>query len=178
MLFVLLHTFRFTKTAIYKKYRNVIVAGSALFAALCVFCLYGTLAETESVVVRDQLNMSAIKMIWDNPIFGVGWGNFLTALPFYLSIRTIYFLQPVHNIYLLAVSQLGIVGTFFICFTIYIIMKRMKTPFSVAGISLFLVFLLGFTDHYFLTLQQGQLLFVTIVGLFLASVQWRKSPPA
>jgi hypothetical protein len=112
----------------------------------------------------------AFAMIGDNLLFGVGWGNFLTALPLYLSERTIYFLQPVHNIYLLAVAQLGVFGSLFIGLGIMYYGKLMKRTLSIYSVSLVLVLLLGIVDHYFLTLQSGQLLFATIIGLYFASI--------
>ena len=75
----------------------------------------------ESVTVRSQLNSAAVSMWQDSPVFGAGMGNFLVALPKYLFTREIYFLQPVHNIYFLVLSETGIIGlTLFISLLIKI----------------------------------------------------------
>jgi len=78
----------------------------------------------ESVVVRQQLNAAAIKLWQSSPLFGVGLGNFLVRLPEALPTRTIYFLQPVHNIYLLLLSEVGIVGIGLIVFFIVTLLNH------------------------------------------------------
>ena len=113
--------------------------------------------DSESVVVRGQLNTAAIAIVRSAPFFGAGLGNFLVALPEFLPSRTIYFLQPVHNIYLLLVSEIGLIGFIGL---IWIIRKRMKW-----SVSLVALLLLGLVDHYPLTLQQGRLLLTLVIAL-------------
>ncbi len=116
----------------------------------------------ESFVVRNQLNDAAIQMVLSHPVFGVGLGNFLVELPTYLPTRTIYFLQPVHNIYLLLLSEVGALGVMGIFWILWRIRKHIE--FSVA---LGTIAILGLVDHYFLTLQQGQLLLTIVFTLSL-----------
>ena len=116
----------------------------------------------ESFVQRKDLTIAAASMIKDNPVFGIGINNFLTELPNYYRSNKTFYLQPVHNIFLLTFAQIGLIaGVMFIIFlfkTFSIAPKDMK-------FILFFVFFLGFFDHYFLTLQQGQILFALIIGL-------------
>jgi hypothetical protein len=170
ILFVLHNALRNSGNTFYKKNMNVIIGCVSLIAVIGMFFFSRNIQGSESVVVRGELNTAAFAMIGDNLLFGVGWGNFLTALPLYLSERTIYFLQPVHNIYLLAVAQLGVFGSLFIGLGIMYYGKLMKRTLSIYSVSLVLVLLLGIVDHYFLTLQSGQLLFATIIGLYFASI--------
>ncbi len=118
----------------------------------------------ESYVIRSQLNTSALTMITSAPLFGVGLGNFLIALPDLLPSRTIYFLQPVHNIYLLLLSEIGLVGAAGVLYLLWRIRKHMNP-----SVSLVVVLLLGFVDHYFLTLQQGRILFTIVIALCLVT---------
>ncbi len=111
--------------------------------------------QDESIVVRQELNASALAMFSESPMFGKGLGNFLVTLPDHLSSREIYFLQPVHNIYLLLLSETGVVGLFMFLWILW----RAKKHWVII-----IVFFLGLVDHYFLTLQQGQLLLVILLS--------------
>lgn len=148
--------------------RKRAVFPALLFAALIIFFIGNTFGfQDESVVIREQLNMAAISMFRAAPVIGNGLGNFLVQLPSHLVSRTIYFLQPVHNIYLLLLSETGILG---LVLFLWIVWKAAKTAiynFSYIHISLFLLLLLGLVDHYPLTLQQGQLLFTVFLSLSL-----------
>jgi O-antigen ligase len=133
-----------------------------------------TTTSEESFVHRESLMTAAAQMIADKPIFGVGLGNFLPTLstiqhPFSAST---YF-QPVHNIYLLVASELGIVGFAFFIFFIFKTYERLRKNAlaRVCGFMFTAIVVLGFFDHYFLTLQQSQLLFALIVGLSWSKVK-------
>ena len=150
-----------------------------LSAGIVLFYIGNTFRfQDESIVVRQQLNAAAVSMFFGSPVIGNGLGNFLVGLPAHLVSRQIYFLQPVHNIYLLLLSEIGIIGFgIFIyliisCFKNYEsgIMNNRKNLFLSSIIihySLFAILLLGLIDHYFLTLQQGQVLFTIFLSLSL-----------
>lgn len=133
-------------------------------------------AYTQALYLRELLQQASFGMILSHPFFGVGLGNFLVVLPEYLSSQMLFgFLQPVHNIFLLVLSETGIVG--FVLFLFVLLQGFVRgyhqahesssalALFPVA--SLFVICLIGLSDHYFLTLQQGQLLFALILGLSL-----------
>ena len=148
---------------------------SILYSLFSIHSLSTVFPADESVVVRNQLNQAALKMFTHSPIFGVGLGNFLVRLPDYLVSRQIYFLQPVHNIYLLLLSEAGVIGIIILVFIGFMLLKHeagsMKQEIKINHMSfmihtsLFTLLFLGLFDHYSLTLQQGQLLFVLIAGL-------------
>lgn len=130
---------------------------------LCAVLVISTISIIdESVVVRSQLNNSALHMFSQSPLVGIGLGNFLTQLPDYLVSRQIYFLQPVHNIYLLALAETGLIG--FSLFG-FIIWKALKNKHRIIHYSLLTILFLGLVDHYPLTLQQGQLLLTFLLAL-------------
>jgi O-antigen ligase len=109
---------------------------------------------------------AAILMFQKNPLLGVGLNNFLSNLPLFLSQKNYLLIQPVHNIYLLVLSELGIIGFFFFLILLFFSLRTiLKNKNLVVAVLLFEVLFLGLFDHYFLTLQQGQLLFALIIGL-------------
>lgn len=59
---------------------------------------------------RFQLNDIALAMIHDHWAFGVGLNNFELVMPKYEPYRVIFFNNPVHNLYLLYLSESGILG--------------------------------------------------------------------
>jgi O-antigen ligase len=120
----------------------------------------------ESIDIRLALNQAAVKILQHHPILGVGLNNFLFALPAFITTRTVYFLQPVHNIYLLVVSEIGLVGSLLVLSLVAFMIR--KSSWSLRNDSLPLItFLLviGMFDHYFLTIQQGQLLLILTLAL-------------
>ncbi len=105
--------------------------------------------------LRQQLNSIAIEQWSKSPLFGTGLGT----SPLYPRNITNYALlhQPIHNIYLLLLTETGIVGLglFFV-----VVAKRFSWL-------LVPILFLGFFDHYFLTLQQTQLLLAIVLGIIL-----------
>ncbi|MBI4062300.1 O-antigen ligase family protein [Candidatus Gottesmanbacteria bacterium] len=131
-----------------------------LLVAVLVIVLARVNLGEESVVVRQQLQSAALSLWQQSPLVGVGLGNFLVRLPEVLASRQIYFLQPVHNIYLLLLAETGIIGFIMVLLLLRRTIKKLKIP-------LIALLLLGFIDHYPLTLQQGQLLFTLLLALSL-----------
>jgi hypothetical protein len=122
------------------------------------FLFYGGWLEWESVTRRNELNERAVQLIKEQPLFGVGLNNFLFRLPF------TDFVQPVHNMYLLVASEMGsVVLIIFIVFIIKTI-KRNRGDWGLWG-GLGTILFTGMFDHYWLTLQQNQLLLVMVIGL-------------
>lgn len=127
----------------------------------------------EAVVQRTELIRASAVMITEHPIVGVGFGNFLPALaivqkPFSLGL----YLQPVHNIFLLILAETGIIGFgIFMWFLVKTYMRLLITKKTGAlssrifAVLLSVILMLGLVDHYFFTIQQGQLLFALIAGL-------------
>ncbi len=124
-------------------------------------------AESESIFIRLDLAEAAIKIFKDHPITGTGLGTFLTELPHVLNIRGLFFLQPVHNIYLLFLSETGIVGIVLAA----TILGAIRKSFMITKQKKFILIpivaigLLGLIDHYPVTVQQGQLLMTCFLAL-------------
>jgi len=143
-----------------------------IFVLLSIFVLFFASrfmihnSVSESVVVRQELNSAAVKIWQQSPIAGVGLGNFLIKLPEFLPKKSVYYLQPVHNIYLLILTETGFIGLVLFGWFIISIIRNYEA--GIMNYSLFTILLLGLVDHYPLTLQQGQLLFTLVAGLALA----------
>lgn len=135
----------------------------------------------QAFVVRKDLIVTSILMFKNNFFFGVGINNFLVNLPYFQkpNISSLFeYLQPVHNIYLLVLAQTGIIGFSFFIWFLGKTYKKIRSLHSVKTsrskqkleakswkyIILSSVLILGFFDHYFLTLQQGQLLLSLIIA--------------
>lgn len=122
--------------------------------------------------IKRRLVLSEIAgMVFSNhPIFGVGLGGFIPTMAKilvshdFLVTETVWWLQPVHNIYLLVLSEIGIVGFSLFSFMVYKILSGAKSRLD---IGLILILLTGILDHYWLTLQQNFLLFGILVGFLI-----------
>lgn len=125
--------------------------------------------DSLSLLRREELSEIAITHFLSSPIIGVGLNNFInTTSSSSLIAGPSRFLQPVHNIFLLSLSETGLLG--FIGFLIFIsapIIKFFKKK-DLLGVFLFCwlaILFIGLLDHYFLTIAQGQRLFFLIWGL-------------
>ena len=122
----------------------------------------------QTVVQREVLIRDSIAMFQQSPIFGVGINNYLVDLPvIQRQHKEVLYIQPVHNIYFLILSETGVVGLILFLYFLWNTYKRLKINTNVELFALFFFILfVGIFDHYFFTLQQGQLLIVIILGLF------------
>ncbi len=153
--------------------RNILLFLILLFAFFTALSL--PVRTDESVVLRASLNQSASTLWSRSPLLGVGLGNFTDALPDVTHVRQANSLQPVHNIYLLVLSETGVAGfIFFVVFVGLLVweevagLSQKKQQPSIYVIPLICLLLLGLVDHYSLTLQQGQLLFVVVIASVLS----------
>lgn len=122
----------------------------------------------ESVTQRVALMKSSMDMIIKNPVFGVGINNFLNNLS--PEFNNPLLIQPVHNIFLLVFSQIGLLGFILFLFILiksFIISLFLRENRFLKLSLLFSVCFIGLFDHYLLTIQQGQVLFTIIVSYCL-----------
>ena len=121
----------------------------------------------ESYTKRLELATVAGKMFSERPLLGQGLNNFVAALPEKsLDQPVAWWLQPVHNVFLLTLSETGLVGFLLIFLLFYLaIGKTGLSEKRYLAAALLFVVISGFFDHYWLTLQQNQLLLAIIFGL-------------
>jgi len=120
--------------------------------------------DENGMVKRGQLNLAAIGMIRSSPLFGIGLGNFLVNLPEFQRNNQIFWLQPVHNIFLLVVSETGFLGLGILIYFLfeYLSKKKIRSEFILI---LGIIMMSGMVDHYWLTLPQNMWLLALIVGI-------------
>jgi len=130
----------------------------------------------ESILVRTNLNFAAIRVIVNHWVFGVGLGNFVLSLKGIQSGVFFATIQPVHNVYLLALAELGLVGIVGLIGVASVLhrivrhkMIRMNKDASLYAALLMALGAIGLFDHYMWTLQQGQLLTSVLIGLYISS---------
>jgi hypothetical protein len=147
-----------------KKASYSIIVGTALLI-IVLFILRGKTEFVTDFFLRLELIKIGAAVLLKNFIFGVGLNNFYFHEILYQKNVTPILLQPIHNIYLMWFVQTGLLGlivaTAFIRKIVGILSHR---PF--ACFLLLSVAFCGIFDHYFITLQQGMLLFVFLIGLY------------
>jgi len=115
--------------------------------------------DKESWSKRLDLMKISWEMIKKSPVFGIGAGNFVVELG---KIGKTTWLQPVHNIFLLMINELGLMGILGIIFSL----PAGRQVFKNKALLLIIIGLSGMTDHYWLTLMQNNWLLVLVFGLF------------
>ncbi len=134
-------------------------------------------ANDNSINLRVEYLKTAHSEIVLHPLQGVGMGNFVTFQKEKASKKiTSWAQQPVHNLYLLIASEVGLIGlALFLYLLVHLgqIFKkgffgRLHNPFILC---FFAFLVLGFADHYFWTLPQGILIFWVCLAFFHSSAK-------
>lgn len=155
-----------------------------------LFTRFSSLLNFDNLALlrREELIGSAWQLFLHFPIFGVGLNNFIPAMANNLITGPSRFLQPVHNIFMLSLSETGIVGfaglLFLIgypirklvtCHTDFIECPRQSRDLSLITLLPWLIIIfLGMFDHYFLTLPQGYRLLFLVWGLSFSALSSRR----
>lgn len=164
----------------------IVVVGILLFNVFGKFIVTRVSMSTlqdPSIDYRFKYNRIGIEIFSEN-LFGVGIAN---QVPYGIEkklyqaedIKTIQNFQPVHNLYLLIGSEIGIFGLIsFIILLVYLIWRTFRAVYdsdselslfaiiSLAGILVFLIF--GLVDHFSWDLQAGRLMFWVILGMMIS----------
>ena len=127
--------------------------------------------------INDRLVFQDVSRgtIIDNLFLGVGMGQFVSTMDTYSKMPLLKWqFQPVHNVFSLIWSELGLIGLFIIISFIWSVLRtfisipknramfHVKTIFR--AILVAFLFMMLF-DHYFWDIQQGQALFWIILAL-------------
>ncbi len=108
-----------------------------------------------ALYARDGRDIISVR-----PFFGIGAGNFSRAAQKKDPGRPVYAYQPVHDVFALALAELGPVGLLLLILLFAFMLYSMKAlPVGLA----FLV--LATSDHYLWSLPIGMWLFWTAIGL-------------
>lgn len=154
----------------YRAGRNLFIFALVIFSqTLFASRLYEVSLQNESVAQRIVLARASIDMFKDHMFFGVGLNNYLGELPSYITRLSPALYQPVHSIFLLLLSEGGIFSFGMLVYFLYLTTKNVFSlskkdkEFCLMLLCSFLF--IGFFDHYFFTLQQGQLLMTLVLGV-------------
>ncbi len=162
---------------IFKKNRKLVIL-FVLFLLPVLYTRYASIFNFDNLTFlrREQLSLTAFTLWTKHPLFGVGLNNFIPSAADFLLSGPNRFLQPVHNIFLLSLSETGLIGLVGLISLIgYPIFKLVKFQisnfkFQILTIWATIIFL-GMFDHYFLTLPQGYRLLFLVWGLSMAVLE-------
>lgn len=140
------------------------------WARFVIFGVVGLLfmqARTDPLTIQKRIGLlkNSFNIIFQHPITGVGIGNYLIAQNQYASKFSYFFNQPVHNIFLLTIAELGIPLAIYITYILYLLYRGSKKILPPLYLLLAPIFITGSFDHYWLTLQQNFLLIGFIIGI-------------
>lgn len=156
---------------LFKKKGRVLLLLAAIVLLPILFTRFSSLISYDNLTFlrREQLSKIALTLWSTSPIVGVGLNNFIPKAADLLLSGPSRFLQPVHNIFLLSLSETGLFGLIGLTSLIGLpVLKISKKPILLVwGIVIFL----GMFDHYFLTLPQGYRLLFFIWGLSLRMLE-------
>ena len=136
------------------------IAGAALLLASSIYYLVSISGSVASLPDRLSLIHNSYLLIHKSPIVGVGLGAFIPAAATY---------QPVHNIYLLLASELGIPA--FLVIGYLALENYLKIKSWKLKIAILVLATTGLVDHYWLTLHQNTLLLVILIA-YAYSHRW------
>lgn len=128
--------------------------------------------EDSSWIDRVNLAKASFVVIKKNLFLGTGLGNYVKGMEgfFPTTSRSMPLLQPVHNIFLLLLSELGIFGFSAYIYLFWEIFRKNHKKITIYGtLILMAIFTIGMFDHYFISLPQGQIIF--FLFLFLAIIE-------
>jgi len=136
-----------------------------------VFCLLAIvviLAFISEITTLERLRFMAISLkLFLNKPFGVGLANFtdeMSQFSFYKLLPWNY--QPVHNVFLLALNEIGFAGCItLILIFIYGLYESVKRKETISFALMFVLLIMGLFDHYLFSLYQGQFLFWFIMSV-------------
>lgn len=125
--------------------------------------------EIKSIEERTDYTEQAKNLIKDNWIAGTGAGNYTLANYYKLDKKyPAWYFQPVHNVYLLILAELGIIG-FLLFFAILISAIRFLNfkNINFAFFAFLSLLIIMFFDHWLWSLHFGVLFFWFILGMMI-----------
>ena len=146
---------------IYPKIKALMISSGLILIVLSLSLRFSFLAPESSFSRRSQLNKISWQMFLNHPLSGIGLNNFTVSMEKYGYVTaTTRFLQPVHNIYLLILSETGLIGLAGFIYLLYKGRTLFTDKVRPCHLALLILFFLGLFDHWPFTLQQGLLLFL------------------
>lgn len=106
----------------------------------------------------------ALEIIAAHPWRGVGLGQFTTRAAMMQKNIDPRYIEPVHNTYLLILSELGLIGVAILTTLMIIVFRRHSSPpYAILAA----IAILGLFDHYLWTIYSSRILFLMLFPLVL-----------
>ena len=177
-----------------KKKRLIFAAGLIIILAFVI-----TKPNLYSFFIKSLNDRSVYvnisrETIWNNPILGIGSGQFVISMENMPVIKENWMLEPVHNVFLLVWSELGTVGLFLLSLFIFYVFKNISSQKKCSAwnilwdrrgiqselVKTFQAILIGllfimFFDHYLWDIQQGSFLFWITLGFLVGAGEYKGS---
>ena len=136
-------------------------------AGVLILFVLSISGDLNGIQKRTDFFEKSLSIISQRPFSGTGIGSYLIAQHKYPQKFSTFFEQPVHNIFLLALAQLGIPFFLLLFFAMYryIAKHLIKLYFA---LPLLCIVVTGSVDHYWITLQQNLLVFAVIFGILFS----------
>lgn len=138
--------------------------------------------QIQSIEERQAGYQESLQIINNKFWFGSGLGNYTTALYELDDSRPAWAYQPVHNVDLLVMAELGIIGwlimTILIVYILYLIYKKLRLggnwesfAWLILIPAFFALLVIGIFDHYLWSLYFGLIFSFLIIGLLIRQVE-------
>ncbi len=155
----------FSRTAIFSALVAILIIKRKYLLLPLLLLPFLIPGSPDSISGRVDLGRTSLNIIRDYPLFGLGLGNFV-RLDF----------QPVHNVFLLALSELGIPLFFYLIilplrYSLKIVPRHTRDGELVESINwklkivVAVMFITATMDHYWWTIPQMQLLFSLLAAI-------------
>jgi len=170
----------FVRNYLKTKNKEILKPILILFISFTIFSLiflpyltnrFNVQKEEQAVSLRVFYNKASYQIVKTSPFTGIGLGSFMVKLKAMYPNLENWQYQPVHNIYLLITSEVGIFGLIaFLLFLFFFLIQYLPPGVQKPEVSTFIIlaslFLtLGLFDHFFLTINQGILMFWLVLGI-------------
>ncbi len=130
--------------------------------------------EDSSFFERMELVRVSKEVMKEYPYWGIGVGRFLYAIetfPVY-NAKGFLLLQPVHNVFLLLLSEYGFVfGVPLLVFLLYLFIRAFQKGGWLMRFLVISIVIIASFDHYFITIPQGVFIFTGIMVFLYFSFQ-------
>lgn len=145
--------------------RCLVCIGAKLLSLLIpVAIVLRAVGDPLSAAIRMQLMNNAVLLIQNHLGTGVGLGNYIIAQQFFPTLSIGSFAQPVHNIFLLLLAEIGVIPFLLFLWAAIPFLKQNRTHYQLIA-CVFIVCFTGLFDHYWITLIQNSALAMTVFGL-------------
>jgi O-antigen ligase len=138
---------------------------SFLFSIFSKPILDSGISLSKSFNERLDMGNVAGKIFSEKWVTGTGLNTFIVnEVSFASADKGVWLLQPVHNIFLLIISETGILGAVLLFYLIsFTFAKNSNNTWGILVI--FFVLITGLFDHYWFTIQQNMLLSSLLLGI-------------